>query len=341
MKIVTFGEIMLRLSPPDHQRIFQATSFNVTYGGAESNVAASLAAFGEDAYFVTKLPDNQIGKAALGHLRKFGVKTDYIKFGGQRLGIYFLEIGASNRPSKVTYDRKYSAFAQSDPKDYNWEEIFKDAVWFHTTGITPALGGKLPEITIEAVKTAKKLGLTVSCDLNYRKNLWTPQQAKEVMTEIVKNTDVVIGNEEDAEKVFGIKAEGSDFKTGKLEKESYKEVASKLKEMFPNIKTVAITLRESLSATVNDWSAMIYEDGTFIFSNKYRIHYIVDRVGGGDSFAAGLIYATLHNFEKEKKVNFAVAASCLKHTIPGDYNIVTVDEVEKLASGATSGRVER
>ncbi|MCD6362440.1 MAG: sugar kinase [Synergistetes bacterium] len=339
-KVITFGEIMLRLSPPNHKRIFNATEFEINYGGAEANVASSLAQLGLDAYFVTKLPENEIGRAVLGHLRRFNVKTDYIAVGGERLGIYFLEIGASQRPSKVIYDRKGSAFSQSKPDDYNWDEIFEGASWFHFTGITPALGGDLPEILLEALKKAKEKGITTSCDLNYRKNLWSPEKANEVMSELIEYVDIALGNEEDAEKVFGIKSENTDFATGKLNREGYIEVAKKLKERF-NLKAVAITLRESISATVNEWSALLFEEGTPYFSRKYRIDYIVDRVGGGDSFAAGLIYGFIKEMPPQEKVNFAVALSCWKHTIPGDFNVFAASEISKLASGYTSGRVER
>jgi len=340
MKVVTFGEIMLRLSPPDYYRIFNTSTFNVTYGGAEANVAAFLAQVGEESYFVTKLPNNELGKAALGTLRKYGVRTDYVKFGGERIGIYFLEIGASQRPSKVIYDRKYSAIALSSRSDFDWKEILQDAHWFHFTGITPALGDELPDILLDALRTAKELRIPVSCDLNYRKKLWSPEKARKIMEKLMEHVDVLIGNEEDAEKVFGIGSEGTNLATGELDAEGYKKVAGELATRF-NLMAVAITLRESISATMNNWSALLFENGEYYLSRKYRIDYVVDRVGGGDAFAAGLIYGFLHRMSPEEKVNFAVAASCLKHTIPGDFNITDVDEIKRLAGGSISGRVER
>lgn len=340
MKVVTFGEIMLRLSPPDRRRIFYSDKFDVIYGGAESNVAASLAMHGLETYFVTKLPKNELGEAAKSHLRKFKVKDDFISDGGERIGIYFLETGSSQRSSKVIYDRKYSSISEAVLNDFNWEKIFMDADWFHFSGITPALGKNLPQITLEALKEAKKKGITVSCDLNYRKKLWTVEKASEVMTELMEYVDILIGNEEDAEKVFGIKAEGTDVDSGNINKESYIEVAEKLTDKF-NFKAVAITLRESISATHNKWSAMLYENGNAYNSKTYDIDFIVDRVGGGDSFSAGLIYGFLNNFDSNYKLDFAVAASALKHSLHGDFNISTIEEIEKLAKGSGSGRVER
>ncbi len=338
-KVVCFGEIMLRLSTPGYQRFVQAQSFDVTYGGGEANVAVSLANFGLDAYFVTKVPNNPIGQSAINHLRRFGVNTSYIARGGKRLGIYFLETGASQRPSKVVYDRAHSAIAEARPEDFSWPEILAGAGWFHFTGITPALSDSVAEITLVAARTAKELGLTVSCDLNYRKNLWTPEKANQVMSRLMEYVDVCIANEEDAEKVFGIKAAGSDIIKGALSDAGYQEVARQLVERFV-FKYVAITLRESYSASDNGWSALLYDGKEFYKSRKYDIR-IVDRVGGGDSFGGGLIYALLAGKEPLEAINFAVAASCLKHTIPGDFNMVTIDEVENLVKGDGSGRVQR
>lgn len=338
-KVVTLGEIMLRLSTPGYQRFIQAQSFDVTYGGGEANVAVSLANYGLEACFVTKLPDNPIGQSALNHLRRFGVNTDYIARGGERLGIYFLETGASQRPSKVVYDRANSAISQADPSDFDWDKIFEKAAWFHFTGITPALSKKAAQVTKAALKAAKKHGVKVSCDLNYRKKLWTPQEAKEVMTELMEYVDIAIGNEEDAEKVFGIKAKASDITTGELNEEGYKDVARQLVDTF-GFEKVGITLRESYSASDNGWSALLYDGREFYRSRKYDVR-IVDRVGGGDSFAGGLIYSLLKGFDCQKAVEFAVAASCLKHTIPGDFNLMSVDEVNTLVEGDASGRVQR
>ncbi|ADG83097.1 PfkB domain-containing protein [Thermincola ferriacetica] len=338
-KVVTFGEIMLRLSTPGYQRFVQAESFDVTYGGGESNVAVSLANFGEDAYFVTKVPDNPIGQSAINHLRRFGVKTDYIARGGERLGIYFLETGASQRPSKVVYDRANSAIATAVEGDFDWQQIFSGAAWFHFTGITPALSDSAARLTLAAARVAKEMGLTVSCDLNYRKKLWSTEKARQVMTELMQYVDVAIGNEEDAEKVFGIKADNTDITSGELSREGYKDVARKLAEKF-GFKYVAITLRESYSASDNGWSGMLYDGKDYYFSRKYNIR-IVDRVGGGDSFVGGLLYALLNDYTPEDAVNFAAAASCLKHTILGDFNHVTVEEVKNLMSGDGSGRVQR
>nr|WP_155894499.1 sugar kinase [Desulfotomaculum nigrificans] len=338
-KVVTFGEIMLRLAPEGYLRFVQADKFTAIYGGGEANVAVSLANFGVDAAFVTKVPDNPIGQAAINSLRRFGVCTKYIARGGERLGIYFCEKGASQRPSKVVYDRKYSAISQARKEDFNWDEIFAGAEWFHFTGITPALGDNVAEIALEACKAAKRLGLTVSCDLNFRKNLWTSEKAGQVMGGLMEYVDVCIANEEDAEKVFGIKAADTDIISGKLNHEGYKDVAKQLKERF-NFSKVAITLRGSISASDNKWAAMLYDGNDFYFSREYLVH-IVDRVGGGDSFGAGLIYGLLNNYSSKDALEFAVAASCLKHSIEGDVNLVTVSEVKALAAGDGSGRVQR
>jgi 2-dehydro-3-deoxygluconokinase len=338
-KIVTFGEIMLRLTPPNYLRFVQADSFDVTYGGGEANVAVSLANYGEDAYFVTKVPDNPIGQSAINHLRRYGVHTDYVVKGGERLGIYFNEIGASQRPSLVVYDRSHSAIAESSPSDFDWEKILSGAKWFHFTGITPALGDNTAQACLDAVKTAKNLGVTVSCDLNYRKKLWSTEKAGKVMTGLMEYVDVAIGNEEDAEKVFNIKAGTSDVTKGELSEEGYKDVARQLAEKF-SLKGVAITLRESFSAFDNGWSALYYDGKEYYKSRRYQIH-IVDRVGGGDSFGGGLIYALCNGYAPQDAVEFAVAASCLKHSIVGDFNHVTLKEVQTLAKGDASGRVQR
>ncbi len=339
MKVVTFGEIMLRLAPEGYYRFVQADRYGATYGGGEANVAVSLANYGIDAKFVTKLPEHEIGQAGVNALRRFGVDTSDIARGGSRVGIYFLEKGASQRPSKVIYDRAGSAIAAAAAEDFDWEKIFDGADWFHFTGITPALGGELPAICMEAASAAKKLGLTVSCDLNYRKKLWSREEAGRVMGQLCQYVDVCIANEEDASDVFGIKAEDTDVASGKVNHEGYKSVARQLAERFGFSKT-AITLRESISANDNGWSAMLYTDGSYYFSKKYPIH-IVDRVGGGDSFGGGLIYACLQKYEPQETIEFAVAASCLKHTVEGDFNMVSVDEVKKLAEGDGSGRVQR
>jgi len=338
-KIVTFGEIMLRLAPIGYERFVQAKEFGVVYGGGEANVAVSLANYNKDAYFVTKLPKHEIGQSAVNELRRYGVNTDYITRGGERVGIYFCEKGASQRPSKVIYDRAHSSISEAKKGDFNWDEIMKGATWFHFTGITPALGDNVAEITMDAILAAKKAGATVSVDLNYRKKLWSTEKAGKVMSELVKNCDVVIANEEDAEKVFGIKAAGTDITGGTLSDEGYKTVAAELVSRF-SLKCAAITLRESISASDNNWSAMLYDGTNFYKSRKYSIH-IVDRVGGGDSFGAGLIYGMTSGYDMQKSLEFAVAASCLKHTIEGDANQVSVSEVESLMGGDASGRVQR
>lgn len=338
-KIITFGEIMLRLAPEGYYRFVQAQSLGATYGGGEANVAVSLANFGMDAAFVTKLPKHEIGQAAVNKLREFGVDTSMIVRGGSRIGIYFLEKGASQRPSKVIYDRAGSAIATASPEDFDWDGVFEGADWFHFTGITPALGDNVAAICLAACKAAKAKGITVSCDLNYRKNLWSREKAGQVMAGLMEYVDVCIANEEDASDVFGIKADGTDVTTGKVNHEGYKDVAKKLAERF-GFSKVAITLRGSISANDNNWAAMLYTDGQYYFSKNYLIR-IVDRVGGGDSFGAGLIYSCLNHYGPQESIEFAVAASCLKHTIEGDLNQVSVDEVQKLAGGDGSGRVQR
>ncbi|MDR2655352.1 MAG: sugar kinase [Oscillospiraceae bacterium] len=338
-KIVTFGEIMLRLAPEGYTRFVQAGSFGATYGGGEANVAVSLANFGFRACFVTKLPRHEIGQSAVNKLREFGVDTGFIARGGARVGIYFLEKGASQRPSKVIYDRAGSAIAEAQSKDFDWKEIFEGAEWFHFTGITPALGDNVAKICEEACQMAKSYNITISCDLNYRKNLWSKEKANKTMSGLMQYVDVCIANEEDASDVFGIHAENTDINSGKLSYKSYQEVAKKLIDRF-GFKKTAITLRESISANDNNWAAMLSDGENFWFSKKYPVH-IVDRVGGGDSFGAGLIYAAVNNYAPQEAIEFAAAASCLKHTIEGDFNQVSVDEVEKLARGDGSGRVQR
>ena len=338
-KIVTFGELMLRLAPEGYYRFFQNDRMQATFGGGGANVAVSLANYGMDASFVTKLPTHAIGQGAVNSLRALGVDTSDIVRGGERVGIYYLEKGASQRPSKVIYDRANSSIATASGSDFNWNEIFKDTKWFHFTGITPALSNSMAEITLEACKQAKARNITISCDLNYRGKLWTREMAGKVMGELMPYVNVCIANEEDAKDVFGIESENSDIESGKLNHDGYISVAKKLTERF-DLKGVAITLRESKSAFDNDWSGMFYTDDTAVFSKKYSIH-IIDRVGGGDSFGAGLIYSLLNGFDPQKTIEFAVASSCLKHSIEGDFNIVTVDEVNTLAKGNASGRVQR
>lgn len=338
-KVVCFGEIMLRLSPPGYLRFVQANSFDVVYGGGEANVSVSLANYGVDAAFVTKVPDNPIGQAAVNDLRKFGVDTGCIVTGGERLGIYYLEKGASQRASKVVYDRKYSSISQAKPGDFDWNSIFQGAEWFHFTGITPALGDNVAEVTLEACKAAKSLGLKVSCDLNYRKNLWSTDKAGKVMAGLMEYVDVCIANEEDAEKVFGIKAPDTDITGGKLSHDGYRSVARELKDRF-GFDKVAITLRGSISASDNNWAAMLFDGEEYHFSKSYPIH-IVDRVGGGDSFGAGLIYGLISGLTPKDTLEFAVAASCLKHSIEGDFNHAALAEVKALMGGDGSGRVQR
>lgn len=338
-KVITFGEIMLRLAPEGYTRFVQAESYGATYGGGEANVCVSLANYGLETGFVTKLPAHEIGQAAVNSLRRYGVDTSHIVRGGDRVGIYFLEKGASQRPSKVVYDRAGSSISQAQTSDFNWNEIFEGVDWFHFTGITPALGDNVAEICMEAVKAAKERNITVSCDLNYRNKLWSKEKAGQVMGDLCQYVDVCIANEEDASDVFGIKAADTDVTTGKVNHEGYKEVAKQLVDRF-GFSKVAITLRESISANDNNWAAMLYDGTGYYFSKKYLMH-IVDRVGGGDSFGGGLIYACLNDFDAQSTIEFAVAASCLKHSIEGDFNQVSVDEVLKLAKGDGSGRVQR
>ncbi len=339
MKVVTFGEILMRLNPEGYKRFIGSNRFEVSYSGGEANVAVSLANLGVDTAFVTKVPQHELGTCAVQSVRQYGVDTTHIKRGGDRLGVYFLEKGASQRPSKVIYDRARSAIAEASLDDFNWDEIFEGATWFHFTGITPALGGDNPAICLEACKKAKERGLTISCDLNYRKKLWTREEAGKVMGQLMPFVDVCIANEEDAADVFGIHASNTDINSGNLNIDGYIDVAKQLIDRF-GCKKVAITLRGSISASVNEWGAMLFDGKEAYFSPRYTIQ-IVDRVGGGDSFGAGLIWATLHDYSCQDAINFAVAASCLKHTIENDFNIVSLDEVKALAAGNASGRVQR
>ena len=338
-KIVTFGELMLRLAPEGYLRFVQSEKYQATFGGAEANVAVSLANYGMDVAFVSKLPTHEIGQSAVNSLRKFGVDTSKIVRGGERVGIYYCEKGASQRPSKVIYDRAYSSIAMAKKSDFDWDKIFDGVEWFHFTGITPALSDETAEICLEACKAAKAKNITISCDLNFRKKLWSKEKAGQVMGELCHYIDDCIANEEDAKDVLGIEADNTDIYGGKLNHEGYISVAKKLTDRF-NFKGVAITLRESKSASDNDWSGMLYTNGKAVFSKKYSMH-IVDRVGGGDSFGGGLIYSLVNGFEPQQAIEFAVAASCLKHSVEGDYNMVSVAEVANLAGGDASGRVQR
>ncbi|MBR5712607.1 MAG: sugar kinase [Lachnospiraceae bacterium] len=338
-KIVTLGEIMLRLSTKGYERFVQADDFDVCYGGGEANVAVSLAGFGHEVSYITKLPDNEIGESAKMALQREGVDCSHIVRGGERLGIYFLETGASVRPSKVIYDRAHSAIAEAKPEDFDFDAAFEGADWFHFTGITPAISDTAAEVAKAALIAAKKHGLTVSCDLNYRKKLWSSEKAQKVMTDLMQYVDVCIGNEEDAQKVLGFVPGDTDVTKGSLELAGYEAMFRAMKERF-GFRYVVSSLRESFSATDNAWSAAIWDGETFYHSRRYNLH-IVDRVGGGDSFAAGLICGLADGKSAAEALEFAVAASALKHTIPGDFNHVTRAEVETLAGGDGSGRVQR
>ena len=337
-KVVTLGEIMLRLSTSNYKRFIQCDNFDVCYGGGEANVAVSLANYGQESYFVTKLPTHEIGQSAVNALSRYGVHTDYISRGGERIGIYYLETGASMRPSKVIYDRAHSSISEATVEDFDFDKVFEGATWFHWTGITPALGKNAQEVLKAALISAKKHGVTVSVDLNYRKKLWTPDEAKACMSSFMQYVDVCIGNEEDAEKCLGFKA-GSDVTSGKLELGGYEEVFRKMKETY-GFKYIATSLRESFSASDNGWSALAYDGNEFYRSKRYDVR-IVDRVGGGDSFSGGFIHGILKYGDYKKALEFAVAASALKHTIPGDFNHVSEKEVETLMNGDASGRVQR
>ena len=340
-KVITFGELMLRLQPYTYERFVQCDHVEFTFGGGEANVAVSLANYDMDVAYVTKLPKHAIGQAAVNSLRRYGVDTSLITRGGERVGIYFNEKGASQRGSVCIYDRAHSAIQQASREDFDWERIFDGAEWFHFTGITPALGPNVVEICRDACIAAKAHGLKISCDLNYRGKLWTREEARAAMTDLCQYVDVCISNEEDAKDVFGIEAEATDIYAGSLNHEGYKSVAKQLADKF-GFEMVAITLRESHSAFDNGWSAMLYnvKTGEYCFSKKYELH-IIDRVGGGDSFGGGLIYSLMNGKSTQAAVEFAVAASALKHSIEGDYNMVTVAEVEKLAGGDGSGRIQR
>ena len=341
MKVVTFGEIMLRLAPPGFERFLQTPQFVATFGGAEANVAVALASFGLPASFVTVLPANAIADAAVAELRRFGVDTSRIVRASGRLGVYYLEAGANQRPSRIVYDRDHSAMALAKPGDISWQPVLAEAKWFHITGITPALSSSAADLALESVRSAHAAGLTVSCDLNYRKNLWKwGKTAREVLPEFVKLTDVLIANEEDIQVALGLEAE-VDIQSGQLDRAQYEKLASRVRSAYPNLRAIAITLRESLSASHNGWSACLHDGQHFLTSHRYDITHIVDRVGAGDCFAAGLIYGMLNGLTGQETLEFAVAASCLKHSIPGDFSRVSVTEVNALLKEGGSGRVQR
>ena len=340
-KYITFGEIMLRLKPPNWERFFQSPLLEATFGGGEANVAVGLARFGLNVAYVSVVPNNPIGDACIGELRRQGIDTSLIVRKGNRLGIYFLEAGANQRPSVVIYDRSHSAIAEAKPGDINWDKVFDGASWFHITGITPAISLSSSELSLEAVKKAGEKGITISCDLNFRKNLWKyGKSAPEVIGELVKYADIVMGNEEDCQKSLGIKVD-VDVESGRLQTEKYRELTDRVLNLYPNIKKIAITLRESYSANYNGWLAVLNNREEFIISKKYEINNIIDRVGGGDTFASGLIYGFNNLHSDRQALEFAVAASCLMHSIPGDLPLLTVEEVKNIAGGATSGRVQR
>ena len=338
-KIVGFGDFLVRLSPPGYLRFLQADSFEINYTGAEANVLVSLALMGECTEFVTRVPDNDIGHTGIRSLGRYGVGTSHVAYGGERMGVFYLEKGASQRPSKIVYDRKYTSIATAKISDFDWDAILDGASWFHITGITPALGPTMPEVCIEACRRAHEAGCTISCDLNYRKNMWTTAEAKATMERILPYVDVLIANEEDADKVLGIRAKDTDVVAGKLNRDGYADVARQIIAKY-GVKAVAVSLRRSISASDNEWGAMLFTDGTAHFSRTYAIH-IVDRVGGGDSFAAGLIYGMTHGFDAQKTVEYAAAASCLKQTIEMDFNLASVEEAPRLMEGDGSGRVQR
>jgi 2-dehydro-3-deoxygluconokinase len=340
-KYITFGEIMLRLKPPNWERFFQSPLLEATFGGGEANVAVGLARFGLNVAYVSVVPNNPIGDACIGELRRQGIDTSLIVRKGNRLGIYFLEAGANQRPSVVIYDRSHSAIAEAKPGDINWDKVFDGVSWFHITGITPAISLSASILSLEAVKKAGEKGITVSCDLNFRKNLWKyGKSAPEVIGELVKYADIVMGNEEDCQKSLGIKVD-VDVESGRLQTEKYRELTDRVLNLYPNIKKIAITLRESYSANYNGWLAVLNNRKEFIISKKYEINNIIDRVGGGDTFASGLIYGFNNLHSDRQALEFAVAASCLMHSIPGDLPLLTVEEVKNIAGGATSGRVQR
>lgn len=342
-KVVTFGEIMLRLATTDYKRFIQSDSLSSTFGGGEANVAVSLANYGIAVDFISRLPENEIAEWSISELRKYNVGTSKILRGGERLGIYFLETGAVSRPSKVIYDRDHSSFADIQKGMFNWKDILKDATWFHWTGITPAVSQGAADACLEAIKTANEMGITVSCDLNYRKNLWKyGKSAREIMPQLVEGCDIILGNEEDAEKVFGIKPEGfnAEYSGGEIEVGKFESVCKQIMQKFPRANKVIITLRGSINANHNRWGGCLFSD-KFYQSKQYDITHIVDRVGGGDSFMGGLIYGLLNYNDDQKALDFAAAASCLKHTVYGDFNLVKISEVETLMKGDGSGRVVR
>jgi 2-dehydro-3-deoxygluconokinase len=339
-KVVLFGELLMRLTPKGFGRFVQADDFEVRYTGAEANAGVSLVNYGMEAYAVSKVPASDIGQACINYLSRFRVNTDFIARGGERLGLFYLETGAAQRASSIIYDRCHSAIRESRPEDYDWKRICEGKDWLHFSGTAPALGESVRAVLVEGLKTARAMGLTVSCDLNYRAKLWSPAEANAVMSSLMEYVDVLVGNEEDAEKVFGITAAGSDVGKGVLVEESYRSVAEQLVKRF-GFKKVATTLRESLSASVNRWGGLLYDGTRHYASTRYEINPIVDRVGGGDSFTGGLIYALLSGFDPQRCIEFAAAASCLKHSIVGDFNLATLKEVEALMAGDASGRVRR
>lgn len=340
-RILTFGEILLRLTAPGYTKLFQKDNLEATFCGGEANVAVSLSVFGLDSFFVTKLPCNDVGKAAANSLQYFGVNTSKIIYGSGRMGLYYLEKGVSQRPSKVLYDRAYSAIALAQRNEFDWDKIFENIDWFHWTGINPALSGELADICMDACRYAKEKGIIVSCDLNYRKNLWSSNKAKEIMPRFMPYVDICIANEEDADKMLGIKPIDTDVESGRLNKNSYQDVAKEICDSY-NCQYIAITLRESYSASKNGWAAMLYDasEEKAYYSQKYDIQ-IVDRVGSGDSFSAGIIYGLISGYENQKTIEFATAASCLKHTMEGDYNRTTVSDIENLLNSGGHGRVVR
>lgn len=339
-KVVLFGELMMRLSTKRHERIVQAREFDVLYSGAEANLGAGLAAFGVESFMVSSVPDNAVGDACLAYMRQYKLNLDHVKRNGFRLGIYFVETGASQRPSTFLYNRKGSSITELSPGDFDWDTIFKGKHWFHFTGITPALADNVAEITREACMAAKRNGVTVSCDLNFRGKLWSKEKAREVMTGLMEFVDVLFTNEEEAATVFGIAARESDVKSAKLDRHGYEDVADQLIKRF-NLKYVSISLRGSKSATVNDWSGMLYDGTKAYISRNYHIDYIVDRIGGGDAYSAGIIYGLMTGQDLQETVEFAAAAGCLKHSIHGDFNLVSFGEVQALVGGDGSGRIQR
>jgi 2-dehydro-3-deoxygluconokinase len=339
-KVVVFGELMMRLQTRDHERLVQARQFEIFYSGAEANVAVALSAFGVESHVVSSVPDNAIGQACLHYVRQFGLNLENVRKNGFRLGIYFVETGAAQRPSTFLYNRKGSSITELRPGDFDWGRIFADKNWFHFSGITPALADSVAAITLEACVAAKKRGLTVSCDLNFRKNLWSKAKAREVMTGLMEHVDVLFTNEEEVETVFGISAKGTDVHNGKIDCHGYEEVAVLLRERF-HFDYVSISLRESISATINNWSGMLYDGMKFYTSRRYHIDSIVDRVGGGDAYSSGIIYGLLTGQDLQQTVEFAAAASCLKHTIHGDFNLVSFEETLALMNGDGSGRIQR